>query len=314
MNAERSDIDRTLREWFADGPTSIPDRVVDGVADRIDRQPQRRAWRFRGRLFMNTYAKLGLAAAAIVIVAVVGYSILPRNGPGPGAPTAAPSPTAVAPTITPSPTVAAASCDNGTAGCLGKLDGGTYSSANFKPKLTYTVPAGPAGAAPAAFWRNSVDLTRSYGLVPPGGGGYSFEVSSEVVIPEQTADCSTMQKPGVGNAVSDWVTFVTEHPGLDAAAPVPVTIGGFSGFRVDFARAASWTAACSGPVGPVVMMFMHPGHDGVRWTDDQQESFWFLDVAGETVLIALDSAPSASQHAADVLNAQPIIDSFVFTP
>lgn len=304
--------DQFLSAWFEDGPTAMPDRVLDVVAQRIDRQPQRRAWRLRGRSFMNTYAKLGLAAAALLVVAVVGYNLLPRTGPGPGG-VPSPTPTSEA-TVAVTPSPAPIACADGTAGCLGQLDGGTYSSANFTPKLTYTVPAGPAGDPPASFWANSVDLTRSYALVPPGGGGYSFEVSSEVAIPEQTADCSTKQKPGAGNAVADWVTFLTEHPGLEAKAPVAVTIGGFSGFRVDFARAASWTAECSGPSGPVVMLFMHPGHEGVRWTDDQQESIWILDVAGETVLITLDSSPDPAQHTADVANAQPIIDSFVFTP
>ena len=62
------------------------------------------------------------------------------------------------------------------------------------------------------------------------------------------------------------------------------------------------------------MMFMHPGHDGVRWTDDQQESFWFIDVAGDTVIISIDSSPNPADHANDLNDAQPIIDSFTFTP
>jgi hypothetical protein len=309
---QRSDIDRVLQVWMTDGPTAIPDRVVEVVATRIGVQRQRRVWPFQGRTIVNTQIKLVAALAAAIVLAVAGYNLLPRTGPGPGG-VPSPTPTSEA-TVAVTPSPAPIACADGTAGCLGKLDGGTYSSANFTPKLTYTVPAGPAGDPPASFWANSVDLTRSYALVPPGGGGYSFQVSSEVAIPEQTADCSTKQKPGAGNAVADWVTFLTEHPGLETKAPVAVTIGGFSGFRVDFARAASWTAECSGPVGPVVMLFMHPGHDGVRWTDDQQESIWILDVADETVLITLDSSPDPAQHTADVANAQPIIDSFAFTP
>jgi hypothetical protein len=309
---QRSDIDRVLQVWMTDGPAAIPDRVVEVVAARIGVQRQRRAWPFPGRTTVNTQIKLIAALAAAIVLAVAGYNLLPRTGPGPGG-VPSPTPTSEA-TVAVTPSPAPIACADGTAGCLGKLDGGTYSSANFTPKLTYTVPAGPAGDPPASFWANSVDLTRSYALVPPGGGGYSFQVSSEVAIPEQTADCSTKQKPGAGNAVADWVTFLTEHPGLETKAPVAVTIGGFSGFRVDFARAASWTAECSGPVGPVVMLFMHPGHDGVRWTDDQQESIWILDVADETVLITLDSSPDPAQHTADVANAQPIIDSFAFTP
>ena len=43
---------------------------------------------------MNTYLKLAAAAAAVLVVAIIGYQFLPRNGGigGPG-PTSAPSPT-----------------------------------------------------------------------------------------------------------------------------------------------------------------------------------------------------------------------------
>jgi hypothetical protein len=41
---------------------------------------------------MNMYARLAAAAAAVVLVAVVGYQILPRNGGVGGPPTPAPSP------------------------------------------------------------------------------------------------------------------------------------------------------------------------------------------------------------------------------
>jgi hypothetical protein len=42
---------------------------------------------------MNTYAKLIAAAAAVLVVALVGYQFLPRNGGIGGQPTVAPSPT-----------------------------------------------------------------------------------------------------------------------------------------------------------------------------------------------------------------------------
>ena len=46
---QRRDIERLLDHWFADGPTQAPDRVLDVVADRIERQPQRPAWRLHWR-------------------------------------------------------------------------------------------------------------------------------------------------------------------------------------------------------------------------------------------------------------------------
>lgn len=72
------DVDLVLREFYADDGLPAPDRVLNAVEDRIGQQRQRRNWRLRGRPFMNTYAKLAAAAAAIVIVAVVGYNLLSR--------------------------------------------------------------------------------------------------------------------------------------------------------------------------------------------------------------------------------------------
>ena len=312
---QRSDTDRVLRHWLSDGPATMPDRVVDVVADRISQQPQRRAWRLIRRPTMNATFKYGIAIAAVLAIAVVGYNLLPKNmsygGPGP---TATPAPTA---TLVPTtaPTAVAVSCDSGTRGCLGRLTGGTYSSANFKPTLTYTVPA-PVSDVPAAAWANSTDLSRTYTLVPPGGGSFTFQVISEIAIPEQTPDCTAKQKSGAGTSVAAWVDYVTKHPGLTADAPKPVSIGGYSGFSVHFARAASWTATCPGSVGPAIAMYVHPGANGggVRIVDDQQETFFFVDVAGETVLVIVESGPTAAAHAADLAVAQPIIDSFHFMP
>ena len=66
MNAERSDFDRALRTWFEDGPTVMADRVVDVIADRIARQPQRRKWRLQGRLILNPYLKLVAGLTAVL--------------------------------------------------------------------------------------------------------------------------------------------------------------------------------------------------------------------------------------------------------
>ena len=99
---QHSDIERLLDHWFKDGPDQAPDRVVDIVTDRIERQSQQPAWRLQRRPFsVNAYARLAVAAAAVLIVAVVGYNLLPGRSTGVGGPAPTASPTA-APTATPS--------------------------------------------------------------------------------------------------------------------------------------------------------------------------------------------------------------------
>ena len=105
------DVELVLRDYFADDGFTAPDHVLDVVEERIARHPRRLAWRLRGRPFMNIYAKLAVAAAAVLLVAIVGYNLMPAGsrtgGPKP-TPTSIPS---SAPTIAPTtaPTKALAS-------------------------------------------------------------------------------------------------------------------------------------------------------------------------------------------------------------
>ncbi|MEO7665189.1 MAG: hypothetical protein ABIV26_08675 [Candidatus Limnocylindrales bacterium] len=101
MTRER-DIEHVLVEWFGDGPAVMPDRAMARTFDEIDRTPQRRLASLLVRFSsMSRTVQLGLAAAAMVVVAVVGLSMF-RPTPVPGAvpsiqPTASPAPSSSAP-------------------------------------------------------------------------------------------------------------------------------------------------------------------------------------------------------------------------
>ena len=93
MSTER-ETTRVVRSWLEDGVTRLPDRVLDSVLDQLPATPQRRSgWSAWRSYRMNTYLKLAAAAVAVLVVAIVGYQVLPRNGGIGGPPTAAPSPT-----------------------------------------------------------------------------------------------------------------------------------------------------------------------------------------------------------------------------
>jgi TRAP-type C4-dicarboxylate transport system substrate-binding protein len=88
---QRREIEPLLDHWFQDGPSNASDRVLDVVTDRIWRQPQRPAWRLDWRHpFMHPNVKLATAIAAVVIVAIVGYALIPRSS-GVGVPNPTPS-------------------------------------------------------------------------------------------------------------------------------------------------------------------------------------------------------------------------------
>ncbi len=105
---DRADIDRVLDHWFSDGPSRMPDRVVDVVADRIAHQRQRPSWRhltLRG-IHMNGSLRIAAAVAAVLVIGLVGFRLLGTGGgPSVGAPggssttppSASPAPSSPAP-------------------------------------------------------------------------------------------------------------------------------------------------------------------------------------------------------------------------
>ncbi len=69
MTRER-DIERVLQAWLEPGASEMPDRLFDGIVDRIERVPQRRfAW--TTMRFTNMISPLKLAAVVAIAIAVV---------------------------------------------------------------------------------------------------------------------------------------------------------------------------------------------------------------------------------------------------
>ena len=94
-------LERRLSDYYAaEAPTRAPDRVLESALSTIDRTRQRHAivrvpWRFPA---MNSYAKVAVAAVAVIAAGAIGLAALQR-GPAPGvgdvglpSPTASPSP------------------------------------------------------------------------------------------------------------------------------------------------------------------------------------------------------------------------------
>lgn len=87
-------FDRIADAYLAPGPIVLPDRVLDAAFEEVHRTRQRRApwrepWRF---LPMNTFAKVAVAAVAVIAVGYLGLAVLAPSASGPGgAPSVAPS-------------------------------------------------------------------------------------------------------------------------------------------------------------------------------------------------------------------------------
>lgn len=305
---ERSDLDRVLRHWFDDGPSTMPDRVVDVVADRIGRQRQRPAWRLLWRPYeMNTIIKVGAALAAVLVVAVVGWNLLPAGTPsigGPGSPSPSPSVSqSVAPTATATPPWDSIStrAPCGELGCGGPLTAGTYASKALQPAVSYTL-TDP--------WVNLRDWPVFFQLYPDTLANRALAASDKyapyiLILPGPTKVSPSAACAGEGT-ISDEVEvdaagftdFMASRQHLSVSEPVSVTISGLTGRQVDVGFKPGWTGCLPGtPIG-----MTHAQTDRFR--------FIVLDTPdGKSLLITLWSPTDFDTFLAA---AMPVVQSFEF--
>ena len=133
------EMERIVRSWLEPGLTTLTDDVLDPVLDQLPATPQRRRWSARRIAHMSAFAKFAMAAAAVVVVAIVGYNLLGPPGTSqvggvPPSPNASTSPP-VAPSGSPAP----------IAPTSGTIDPGRYRWTSPGGDVTFVVPAGWTG-------------------------------------------------------------------------------------------------------------------------------------------------------------------------
>ena len=300
---QHSEIERLLDQWFSDGPEQAPDRVLDIVADRIERQPQRPAWRLQRRPFsVNAYARLAVAAAAVLIVAVVGYNLLPGQSTGVGGPAPTASPTATptaAPSTGPSPSAAfpAWFTPDGGSGGAGILSPGNQTTRSFAPAFSYVAADG---------WVNNYDEVGFYSLFPDTPANQaefarSRELANSVHMGPRDRPyfvCEALEN-NQGTAVQ-MVAAAAANKAVAVSDVVDVTMGSLTGKRFDVRANPDWKGPCPGDP---------PGLD----LQDQRARVYLLDGPGGVIVIFVGSL-HATDHEAFLAQAMPIVESFRFAP
>lgn len=306
---QRSDVDRVLEIWMGDGPTAIPDRVVDVVAARIGVQRQHRAWPFRGRAAMNNQIKLFAALAAAVVVAVVGFSLLgrqPGSGVG-GVPSAAsPSPIASAspsPVASPSPAASASVAlpawytvnDSDGAGILAA---GSHDTRSFRPGFGLSVPAG---------WVNPYDSAGYFSLFKD-----TPENQAEFARSEELAQSISMGPHGSpyfvceaaednqGATAAEMISKVVANDALETSNVVDVAIGGLTGKQFDVRLNPAWTGTCP------------PSPDDPPDLADARTRAILLDTKDGRVIVIFVGSWAVGRAEPFLAEAMPIVQSFQF--
>jgi hypothetical protein len=210
------DPDRIIRAFIDEGLTELPDRVYDAVRSDIDRTRQRVVigpWRTPS---MNSFAKILIAAAAVVVVAIVGINLLPRPGGNVGGSPTTPSPrpsTTTTPSATPSPTPVAVFPP------AGPLEMGKRHTFELEGKrFTLTVPT--------ADWESNGEfgIAKTQGMTPEGAGFIFWKYDANGVF---SNPCAQIKAPVVGPKAADMAAAITTIPGIEVVtAPTAVTVGG----------------------------------------------------------------------------------------
>ena len=214
--------DRSITAWLeAEAPEHAPDRVLNAARDRVRSTPQRRLlWPVRRNVQMNAYAKLAIAAAAVLVVAIVGLNLLPGGGGigGPAAtPTAAPTPTAI-----PTPTATAAP-SQGLFPPPGPVPVGPLALVVNGHRFTMDIATNDwTGEIPAI--AEGANLTKGAGHMRPDDGIWLPIWAADGVYSDP---CRAIRGPKLSPSGSALAAAIAALPATDVVtAPKKVTIGG----------------------------------------------------------------------------------------
>lgn len=227
------DVDRTLESWLAEGPSHLPNHVIDGIVRQLDENDQRRSIWLPRRQQMNRMilAIGGVATAVVLAFVVVGLYL---NGPevaAPPQPTEPPRATSQptgAPTASPAPSAVALPFGDDA------IEPGRYFTEFKGYRYTFTVPDRDF---PAEFigWTSAADFDRwvvlwdGSGEVPNAAGMVIYSNVSTLY----TEACQWLGSAITpGPTVDDFATALAALDGFESTEPTDVTVAGYQGKRV----------------------------------------------------------------------------------
>jgi hypothetical protein len=298
------DLEQGLRAWYR---ADIDDRESAPLQLRTDlaRLAQtaagsgrrlRAGWRFP---FVNRFAAVGLAAAAIVVALIsIGLILGSRNvGPAP-----LPGPTHAA---TPRPSPAAAS----TAPFVrpGAVEPGRYrmygpmGQAGWPGRVIVTIPDGWSIQKPAF----GAALRRS----SPAVAELVFTSVGNLVVDPcfPGGDWGPLLEPPLGPSVDDLVAGLRSLRLMEFGEPVDVTLDGWDGKRLELIHPAGCGSAVLGITPPA-------GGDiwGVYSREGWHSTLWILDIDGLRFVVVASYVVDAPADAK--VDLQQMVDSIDIEP
>jgi hypothetical protein len=295
MSAPR-DLDQLLRSFLNEGPVDLPDPSYDEVRDRMEHTRQRAfigSWRTPD---MNRYLKIGLAAAAAVVIAVVGLQFFVNSNVGGPTPSATAEPTST-PTPTPEPT---------PEGLL--PEGGKYfiSLQSYPIAISVTIPApGWYGDASGGV------LVKPNSDPPDGAGLITFVKDDGYYVYGDPCQWSSTRPDTPATTVDELVAALSAQASRDASAPVEITVGGYAGKSITLhvPDDAAFSQCDQGYFGSWAVD-ADPTPSRYHQGPGQIDELWVLDVNGHLVIIDASHYTGTPQDVVDELDA--VVESATF--
>jgi hypothetical protein len=184
------------------------------------------------------------------------------------------------------------------------MPAGTYTTASFKPAVTFTVPDG---------WQIATDSESYFQVRRAGQDVVGIHLFRDPLAASQDPACPTTTQPGVGKSSTELVTWMRSLKGLTVGAPVMSTVGGLPGVAVDVRIAAGWTQSCAFANGLPTVPLLTDGVD-LRWivAGSERLRLYLVDLpGGGTVIVDLD-AFDGDLFDSLVKDAVPVLKTFRF--
>jgi hypothetical protein len=296
------DVELVLRDYFADDGLTAPDYLLDVVEGRISRQPQRHTWRLPWRLPpMNRIITYVAAAVAVLVLAVVGYNLLPRQGGVGGQPTALPtsSPAATGPVDLPS---------------------GTLTAGRYRLDLSFIDPGLSIVAAVPAGWIGHPEIPA---LTSPAGSNegllIGFMQADRLFSDACHWDLDGTGSPDqqgdvvVGPTAADLVSALQANASYMTSGHEPTSVGGFQARALELQLPGNDViSTCDRRPGESTGdYFVFPGGFYAQGTNSRWH-LHIIDVDGTRLITMISIAEGTSEAEFEV--AEAIAMSFEVTP
>ena len=275
-----------------EGNTPLPEGVRDAIRAELPTTRQRPAWwPARRSPEMNTFVKYGLAAAAVVVAALLGYNYLlaPSVG-GPAIDDPSPAPTPSPPALTDT-----------------SVEPGTYLlTTEAEPDGTYHLPEGSTLTMPAGWeggngFRVSKNEDPSDPVAFTGVGFWIWDGDFATVYLDPCQWLDGAITPPVGPTVDDLANALASQPHRGDAVPVDVTLDGYSGKMIEMTVPSDIDFAdCDRGEFRSWLGRYHQG-------PGQVDQVYILDVDGQRVVIYSSYMPGTSE--AERAEREAIVES-----